>query len=199
MGRRIDPGDGVGAAVGDPNDAAADRDAGWTAPDRDRRAGDGVSEVDTADRPGRSAADPEAAGAGRESQRHRLGGYAAPEHPGALRIDRRDARAILVRHPDTAAGHDDRAGPPADLDPLGRLPGEIAVEAKHVPRTWAGDPDGAFADRDTRDPPADPQRPVDHLLRFRVNPREGAVRGAGHPERVVADGEPQRARANRDW
>ena len=82
--RGVDLGDGVGAAVGDPDEAVGDGDAGGAAADRDRGVDAEGAEVDAAHAAGRGAADPEAALPDREPQRlprAAAGRGAAPGRP----------------------------------------------------------------------------------------------------------------------
>src|SRR5213592_628275 len=77
--RRIYPGNRRGATVRDPDETVPDRYPGGATADRDRLTGNSRAEVYATDRPGRGAADPEAARADGEAQRRRQGFDATPE------------------------------------------------------------------------------------------------------------------------
>src|SRR5680860_1830159 len=96
MGSWVDPGYAVGAAVGYPDEAAADGDAGRAAAGRDRRCSTGAAEVDAPHRPGGCAADPDRAGADGEPQGGDVGLDAAFEDAAPLRVDRGDAGPLVV-------------------------------------------------------------------------------------------------------
>src|SRR5215213_6566543 len=127
-GHGVDPADAVGAAVRDPDHAGGDGHPGGAAADQRRRPGGGGAEIDAPHRAGRRAAHPYPAGADGEAERRRMGCDVAFEDTAALGVDRRDAAAALVRHPDPLAAEDQRAGAPADVDAV--LDGAgVAVDA----------------------------------------------------------------------
>ena len=68
-----------------------------------------------------------------------------------------------------------------------------------APRRCAGSPPRpSLADRDPGDAALEPERPARDRAGRRVDPREGPVAGAGHPDRALAGRDPQRALADRD-
>ena len=109
------------------------------------------AEVDAADRAGRGAADPEAAGADGEPQRRRVGGDAAPDRPG------RPAALIAVTPAPSSSATQTR--PPPETIAPGRPPtsirrdhaGRRRVDPEDLAGAGARDPDRACADGDAGD------------------------------------------------
>ncbi len=89
----------VGAAVGDPDQAAADGDPGGAAADRDRRARSPLPRSMRRTAPVEALLTQTAAGADGEAQRRRVGHDAALEDPPAGGVDRRRFRRPRRRRP----------------------------------------------------------------------------------------------------
>ena len=199
-GRGVDPGDGVGAAVGDPDQAAGDGDPGRAAADGDRRVrGRGVPrsmrrtlpvEALLTQRPPAPTASRSGAVVRRD---------AALEDPPALGVDRGDAGAVFVGDPDPAAAEGDRAGAAADVDPSAAtrpLSGSMRRTSPRRGSVTQTEPSPTATPGDAR---AEPDRLAEPLAGCRGRAGSGCRRVALVTQTAsVAGGDPQRRAADRD-